>query len=297
VFGYIKVFEEQLRIGDFHAYKGVYCGLCRRIACYSQLARMFLSFDMVFLAMLSEYENRDTYRALGRGRCIQKYMEAGEALDYWACVSTMMIYQKLLNDVQDGEKKKRVVLKMLASGYRQCCQRYPEADARICSALKEIDMLEKQQCDDPVQIASLFAAMIEQVYSRCPGLATDTPVHAHTCRIVNELAQWVYCVDFYDDAEKDQKVGQYNPLLVRLSRMGSTLEDVLQQFRPVIDRHVEELQRLCDYLPYGGFYPVISNVLHDGVIAVSARVIQGKADKAKPAPSSASSQTDKTEIQ
>ena len=73
MFGYIKIFENQLRVCDLKAYKGVYCGLCRRIATYSQTARLMLSFDMVFLAMLSEYDQNERYLALGRRKCLKKY--------------------------------------------------------------------------------------------------------------------------------------------------------------------------------------------------------------------------------
>ena len=87
------------------------------------------------------------------------------------------------------------------------------------------------------------------------------------------LALWVYSIDFFDDAPKDEKDGQYNPLLVQAKARGCTLQEVLTDFRPVIDHQVEELQRLCDYLPYGGFQPVIANVLHDGIMSVTAKIV------------------------
>ncbi|MBR3906304.1 MAG: hypothetical protein IKJ51_11425 [Clostridia bacterium] len=257
------------------AYKGVYCGLCRRIATYSQTARLMLSFDMVFLAMLSEYDQNERYLALGRRKCLKKYKDASDPLDYWACVSVMMIYQKIRNDVNDGDVRKKIVLKGLEVGYSRAGERYPETERYIREALEAIEKLEKAQCDDPCRIAKVFADMLVQVYKACPGTAPETDEHQHMCRVVEQLALWVYCIDFYDDALKDEKDGQYNPLIVRAGKENRTLSEVRKEFRDTIDRYVEELQRLCDYLPYGGFQHVIKNVLHEGIVAVTARIVVG----------------------
>ena len=48
MFGYIRLQEDQLRLCDLKTYKHLYCSLCRQIGRYSQLARFFLSFDMLF---------------------------------------------------------------------------------------------------------------------------------------------------------------------------------------------------------------------------------------------------------
>ena len=52
--GYVKVAEDDLRVREIKLYRQYYCGLCRQIANYSQVARLMLSYDMVFLALLIE---------------------------------------------------------------------------------------------------------------------------------------------------------------------------------------------------------------------------------------------------
>ena len=276
MFGYIKVFENKLRVCDLKAYKGVYCGLCRRIACYSQLARMLLSFDMVFLAMLAEYRQNDYYLEKGKGHCLKRNRDAGDSMDFWACISIVMIYQKIQNDVSDGEIKKKVILKGLEPGYQRCKSRFEAEDELIRARLSAIDNLEKSLCDDPVKIADIFADMMVKVFCSCPGFEGNEIENRHLCNIVRELAVWVYLVDFYDDVAKDAETEQYNPLLIQAQKRKMQLDDILLEFRPTIDRQVEELQRLCDFLPYGGFQPVVSNVLHEGVIAVTAKVMMGE---------------------
>lgn len=276
MFGYIKVFENQLRVMDLKSYRGIYCGLCRRIGSYSQLARMLLSFDMVFLALLSEYGENERYLDIGKGHCLKKLKDATDPLDYWACISILMIDQKVKNDVNDGDTKKKLVLSGLKAAYDRCREKFPEADRTIEEALQRIDQLEKNRSMEPMETAQIFADMLCKVFSLCPGLNRETEEHRHLCKVVSGLAKWVYLIDFYDDADKDAASGQYNPLVLKAAAQGCTLDRIKEEFRPVIDAEVEELQRLCDFLPYGGFQPVVSNVLHEGIISVTAKIMMGE---------------------
>ena len=53
MFGYVKTCTPQLRICEWEAYRGVYCGLCRTLGHrFGPLARLTLSYDFTFLAML-----------------------------------------------------------------------------------------------------------------------------------------------------------------------------------------------------------------------------------------------------
>ena len=54
MFGYVKVYEDELLVRNWKRYKHAYCALCRQIGCYSQAARMMLSYDMVFCVTLAE---------------------------------------------------------------------------------------------------------------------------------------------------------------------------------------------------------------------------------------------------
>ena len=52
MFGYIRPFYSELRIREYHYYRGVYCGLCRAQGrCTGQCSRMTLSYDFAFLAL------------------------------------------------------------------------------------------------------------------------------------------------------------------------------------------------------------------------------------------------------
>ena len=52
MFGYIKPVKAELKVKEWEAYQGIYCGLCKQLAKrYGFFARMTLNYDFVFLAM------------------------------------------------------------------------------------------------------------------------------------------------------------------------------------------------------------------------------------------------------
>ena len=52
MFGYIRIQKSELRLREYEAYKGVYCGLCRQLGRdYSIFSRFLLSYDCTFYGM------------------------------------------------------------------------------------------------------------------------------------------------------------------------------------------------------------------------------------------------------
>ena len=52
MFGYITADKPELRVKEYHQYRGYYCGLCQAMAEYGQGGRILLSYDCVFLYIL-----------------------------------------------------------------------------------------------------------------------------------------------------------------------------------------------------------------------------------------------------
>ena len=54
MFGYIKADKPEMKIKEFEIYKAVYCSLCKELGkSYGLLARLTLSYDFTFLALLN----------------------------------------------------------------------------------------------------------------------------------------------------------------------------------------------------------------------------------------------------
>ena len=272
MFGYIKVFPEQLKLGEAKAYKSVYCALCHQIAQYSQFARLFLSFDMVFLTLLSAYDKRELAAVCDKKRCLKRIPCPNKLIDFWAAMSIIIIYHKLLNDVNDGAMLKKLYVLDLKDAYAKARQNYPKEEECIARTLRQIDTLEKNRERDPEKTMNLFGHLAGDLVDAAPYGERSAALQSVIRRIAENIGNWVYAMDFYDDLEKDQKKKQYNPLLVEQAHSGEGLNSIRERFQPVIEKHVEELQRLCSYLPYEGFHDIVTNVLHEGVIHITAQV-------------------------
>lgn len=272
MFGYIKIFPDQLRLSEANAYRSVYCGLCHQIADYAQFARMFLSFDMVFFTLLSAYDRRDLADLCVKRRCLRKIPCPDDVMDYWAAMSVLVIYHKLLNDANDGSALKRIYVLDLKNAYAKAKSRYPHEEAVVFTSLQTIELLEQNKEDDPAALLEVFGKMMGELVDASPKQDRSDALNGILRRIAENISKWLYAIDFYDDLEKDQKKKQYNPLLIRAEKNNLSLNAVKAGFRPVIVDYVAELQRLCAFLPYEGFQDIVRNVLHEGIIRVTSDV-------------------------
>ena len=70
MFGYVTVNKEELRIKEWNRYHAYYCGLCHALKETAGVkARMTVSYDMTFLAMLLD-DLYDCEKTEGQSRCV-----------------------------------------------------------------------------------------------------------------------------------------------------------------------------------------------------------------------------------
>lgn len=52
MFGYVRIYKPELKVGEYEQYQGVYCSLCKQLgkSC-GQTARLSLSYDLTFFAL------------------------------------------------------------------------------------------------------------------------------------------------------------------------------------------------------------------------------------------------------
>lgn len=108
MFGYVRPFKPELKINEFDTYKGMYCGLCKQLGRdYGLLARMTLSYDFAFLAMLSMGTHGERVQ-FKRETCIahpftkRPCMCANDDLSYVAACAMMMLYYKWKDNIADS---------------------------------------------------------------------------------------------------------------------------------------------------------------------------------------------------
>ena len=69
MFGYVRIFEPELKVREYTLYKSVYCGLCRTMGkrtCRS--STVSLSYDFTFLAFFRAALTGESF-SITKGRC------------------------------------------------------------------------------------------------------------------------------------------------------------------------------------------------------------------------------------
>lgn len=221
MFGYVRAHSAELKVKEYEAYRGVYCGLCRSMGeCTGQCSRMTLSYDFAFLALLRisilgeavEFEQR---RCIAHPLKKRNTMKRSDTLEYCSRAAAILNYHKIKDDLSDekGIKKLRAVavLPFVAHARKKALKAgLGELDKNIhvkLCALSELEAKHLASVDEP---ASLFGDILALICSY--GLeGADVRIAAE---IGKSVGKWIYSVDALDDMPDDAKRGRYNPFLL-----------------------------------------------------------------------------------
>ena len=166
MFGYVNANWKELDDTQKDRYQSVYCGICRRIREQSgQIARLGLSYDMAFLALLlmSLYEPEEFS---GPNACMLHPIKKrpwvdNDCIRYAADMNVALSYYKCLDDWQDDKKRAaRWMADQLRPSFEAIAQRYPRQceDIRLC--IEELSRLEQENCPEPDRAANAFGNLM-----------------------------------------------------------------------------------------------------------------------------------------
>ena len=213
MFGYVTASLGELSREQRERYGGIYCGICRRIrAQASQTARLGLSYDMAFLAMLlmSLYEPEEQ---TGRNRCLMHLRRRtwieNEFVRYAADMNVALSYYKCLDDWNDDGKR---TAKWMANALSKDCpgieEKYPRQCAAIRDCIAELSRLEKENCPNPDAVANCFGRLMGEL------LVYKEDFWSSILReLGHHLGRFVYLADAAVDYRADKKKQKYNPYL------------------------------------------------------------------------------------
>lgn len=194
-------------------YNAVYCGICRRIrAQHSQCARLGLSYDMAFLALLhmSLYEPEETS---GDRACMlhpikpRAWVDA-ESIRYAADMNVALTYYKCLDDWHDDRKRSaRAVAKWLEPSMQELRRDYPRQCDAIEAGISELTALEAAGCRELDAPANCFGRLLGEL------MVVREDLWAPYLRQIGFwLGRYIYLADAVVDWASDKKKGKYNPL-------------------------------------------------------------------------------------
>ncbi len=272
--GYVRAYKPEMTFKNYEIYKGVYCTLCKSLGKrYGLPARFILSYDFTFFAMV-RMAVRESCPQFTASRCsfnpAKKCLDCNrdnEDIAYTADVSILMMYHKLRDNISDSKFFKRTFCKILMPYVRHL---YKKACARVGDAHR---VLEEQMARQ--QTLEKNNASLDEAADPSAVMLSELLVNNIECND-NEalrkfgymLGRWVYITDAAHDCEDDIKDGSFNPMKKRFSLPG--FKNYCEE---MMNLTIGEAILCYKRLKINRFDDILSNVLYDGVYAVTKKVL------------------------
>ena len=261
MFGYVLVDKQELKIREYDEYRSWYCGLCRTLKQRSGFfGQMTLTYDMTFLILLLHglYEPKEQ---CGQCRCVAHPMQkhctrVDEFSEYAADMNLLLMYYKCMDDWADEKKFTRLVYALALKGKcKKIQKRYPEKAKFIADSLTELSRLEGENCRDLDRVSGCFGHLMGEIMA-CKKDLWEKDVK----ELGFYLGKFIYLLDAYEDLEKDQASGEYNPLL-ELSQQDNYEEQVFS----ILEMMMAECASRFERLPILENVSILRNILYSGV--------------------------------
>ena len=273
MFGYVKPYTPELRVKEYEFYKATYCGVCRAMKKHTGfLSNVGLSYDSVVLALVRMLFIPDTEIKASRRSCIahplkrKTMLSENSALVYTAKAFAILTYYKLLDDINDETKLKRLLAKSARPIYRKAAKsRSENAIASLtCDKLMKINELERARVKSIDEPASVFGELLGEIFRF--GLSDKMGIAVY--EFGYHLGKFIYSADAAEDYEKDVKGGKYNPYVLLYD--GKDLsEENKKNIKTALILECKMMERAVDLLPFGTkrtIESIIKNLIYDGLI-------------------------------
>lgn len=260
MFGFVTANLKELTKDQQSRYNAVYCGICRQIRDRaSQTARLALSYDMAFLALLlmSLYEPEETSgnRACALHPAHPKPWIDNEYIQYAADMNVALAYYNARDDWQDDRSlSARIKTGIFGKNYEEIAGRYPRQCAAIADCIEKINALEKENCANADLPAGAFGTLMGEL------LVYREDMWAPTLRSIGmALGRFIYLADAAVDYRRDKRKKKYNPYLAM--ETGEDWPRWEEYLILALGRCTAEFEKL----PLVQDKPILDNILYSGV--------------------------------
>lgn len=287
MFGYIRPDTPYLYIKDQTLYRAMYCGVCKGIsASCGQMARMGLTYDVTFFSvLLHNIAGQDVKieKSHCLTHCIRSRLmaEPDELSRQLGALNTMLIYYKLTDDIEDGDKGRGKRL-WFVRGHARAAEKYPRLEQIVRENLARQSEAEKAKTDSPDRAADATATMMAELSDELLG-EKATPA---TRNLFYAIGKWIYLIDALDDYDKDKKKGAYNPLL--LAYPAESKRDMLRKNGEEVEYLFHalffDIRENLSKIKFRFNRDLSDNILLRGLPAETERVMRAGTCKGKCAP-------------
>ena len=260
MFGFVTANARELTKEQTGRYGAVYCGICRSIRTSAgQVARLSLSYDMTFLALLlmSLYEPEESG---GDNACILHPIKKrpwlnNEYISYAADMNIALAYYNCLDDwFDDHALSAKAMADQLARSMPRIRQLYPRQCDAIQTCITQLSALESENCPNPDVPANCFGALMAEL------LTYQEDLWASVLREMGlYLGRFIYLADAAVDFKKDKRKHRYNPYIAM--GMDADWEKWDEHLILAMSRCTDYFQRL----PLVQDKEILDNILYSGV--------------------------------
>ncbi len=273
MFGYVKAYKPELRVWEYETYKAVYCSLCRQLGkTYGPFARLTLNYDFTFLAVLSlalregacEFENKPC--AFNPLKKCKYAKNCSSQLELSAGAAMVMLYYKLLDNVDDSRGIKRLGYKLLLplfkSKHKKAKKLYPHIDGIVEKYIREQSRLESLGCTDLDRISEPTSDALGKIFELC---SADESQKRVLYRLGYCLGKWIYLIDCASDIEKDIKSGSYNPIKGEIPHGTDSKKYAEERLKPLLNTCICDCGLSFELLDIKKYKGILENVIYLGL--------------------------------
>ncbi len=265
MFGFIVPHSDSLSKIDKELFRSFYCSLCRKIGERSNPARMFLSYDLTFLALLTSAIDLDDTPFGKNKRCpVHPFRPTPDInskhISYAADISVMLIKEKIKDDIKDENK---LSARLMDSLVKDRIEKNESVREIIKTELNNLSLTEKENIINPDIAGDSFAKLVGNIFMMSP-----IPENHQKAMywLGYNLGRWVYLLDAVSDLEKDIKNGSYNPF-----NTGDGYETIRKNRLTEIDEMLtftlSEVSLSFDLLNIRRYRSILENILFKGLPA------------------------------
>lgn len=290
MFGYIRPYQDELKVREHRQYKAVYCQLCRTMKKeYGWLSTFSLNYDCTFYAMLAlsvsgcemcEQTARCAANPLKKCRYISSQ---GEEYKKAAALSVLLTYHKLNDDREDEGFLKatgcKLLLPFVSKKAKKAAAQYPQLAQAAQAAMQAQRTAEDRRlgidaCAEPTAqlLADVFSQLAEGAQARVLS------------QFGYYLGRWVYLMDAADDMAEDAKDGKFNPFVIRMGLEGAEipkekLAEAEKYCNEVLNATVAAIIPPLQLLQLDGFAAIIDNIIRLGLPEMQREILFLHADR------------------
>ncbi len=283
--GYVRCVPAEMLVKHHSLYQALYCGLCHSIKKNVGPSLMpFLSYDFVFLAALRLYAIGEEMKTESQ-QCLlhpfskrRKRIADNEALTYTAYLSLFLTYEKIRDDIVDKDTPffrrvgERLYFPLLKGALKKVLRKRGDLAPLYESIKLQTEKgrnLEKNGGDLDA-LCGNFAGVLSQAFS--------FDLEGNEKRIMlgvgDYLGRFLYTLDAIDDAERDEKKGCYNPLLIQYGT-ATGVKEKLSDLDLVLSYYIQEIKLTFELLDgEKNLYALCDNIVSLGLTQAVQSVVK-----------------------